>query len=150
MRRVDRQISCAKALRILQNGEYGVLATICEDEYTYATPLSYIYKNCNIYFHSALEGQKIENIKRNNKVSFCVVGKTNIIPEEFTTQYESSIFFGRCIEVFESEKIDALESLMEKYAPNCIAKGLKYIEKVQDKTRVFKIEVEHISGKKRE
>ncbi len=47
-----------------------------------------------IYFHCAPEGHKLENLSGNNKVSFCVVGKTQVLPDKFATNYESVIVFG--------------------------------------------------------
>jgi uncharacterized protein len=35
---------------------------------------------------------------------FCVVGRTQILPDEFSTKYESVIVFGRAIEVSDDEK----------------------------------------------
>ncbi|MFL0197848.1 pyridoxamine 5'-phosphate oxidase family protein [Clostridium sp. WILCCON 0269] len=72
-------------MEILINGEYGVLATNGEDGYNYATALNYVYINDKIYFHCATEGHKLDNIKVNNKVSFCVVGKTQVVPNKFTS-----------------------------------------------------------------
>jgi hypothetical protein len=43
----------------------------------------------------------------------------------------------------------ALEGLIHKYSQNFVSEGLKYIEKFNDKTRVFKISIESISGKAR-
>ena len=51
-----------------------------------------VIDNC-IYFHCALEGQKIDNIECNKLVSFCVVENTEILPDKFATKYESAIVF---------------------------------------------------------
>ncbi|GKZ02286.1 pyridoxamine 5'-phosphate oxidase family protein [Paraclostridium bifermentans] len=114
MRRKERQIEIVEAEEILKNGEYGVLSTNGENGYSYGTPLSYVYFNNSVYFHCALEGQKLENINYNNKVSFCVVGKTCVIPEKFSTKYESTILFGEANEVFGEEKNEALIEILKK------------------------------------
>lgn len=44
MRRKDRKLSTDKAKEILTNSEYGVLATIAEDDYPYGVQVHYIYK----------------------------------------------------------------------------------------------------------
>ncbi|MDF2891616.1 MAG: Pyridoxamine 5-phosphate oxidase-related FMN-binding [Clostridia bacterium] len=94
MRRKDRQTSTEAAMDILQRGEYGILATLGENNMPYAVPLSYAnVENC-IYFHCAKVGHKLDNIKANSKVSFCVVGDTKVIPNQFSTSFESIIAFG--------------------------------------------------------
>ncbi|MDB1923506.1 pyridoxamine 5'-phosphate oxidase family protein [Clostridium tertium] len=104
IRRKDRKIEISEAIDMLEICEYGVLSTVNENGYPYGVPLSYVYANDSIYFHSAVEGDKLENIKNNDKVSFCVVGQTDVLPDKFSTKYEIVIIFGRAKEVFEDEK----------------------------------------------
>lgn len=150
MRRQDRKTSEEQAYRILEAGEYGVLSTTCSNGYAYGVPLSYAYHNGNIYFHCAVEGQKLDNIKFNNKVSFCVVGKTEVLPGNFSTKYESAIVFGKASEVFDDEKKEALVAILRKYSPQFMEKGMEYIKNDSSKAKVIKIEIEHIAGKSRE
>lgn len=147
MRRKERQIEIIEAEEILKNGEYGVLSTNGENGYSYGTPLSYVYFNNSVYFHCALEGQKLENINYNNKISFCVVGKTCVIQAKFSTKYESTILFGEANEVFGEEKNEALIAILKKYSPDFIDKGKLYIKNAGDKTKVIKININKISGK---
>jgi len=149
MRRSDRAISEEKALAILNKAEYGVLSTVSENGEPYGVPLSFcIIDNC-IYFHCAIEGQKIDNIKHNPSVSFCVVGKTEVLPEKFSTRYESVIVFGKAEEVFASDKQRGLEGLLHKYSPDFVEQGMKYIDTLRDETRVFRITINKLSGKAR-
>lgn len=149
MRREDRKIDKTEAIKILQNGEYGVLATLGKNNYPYTVPLSYIYNNNSIYFHCAVEGSKLDNIAHNDKVSFCVVGKTEILPDVFSTLYESTIVFGKAVEVDDEEKRFALKLLIEKYSPEYLDSGMQYINRALNKTKVIKIECENITGKAR-
>lgn len=148
MRRHDKEISSEEAARILESAEYGILSTTGEDGYAYGVPLSYAYKDNCIYFHCARDGQKLDNIKHNDRVSFCVVGATELLPEEFSTRYESVIAFGRASEVFDQEKQEALVAILEKYSSQFMDKGMEYINKDSRLTRVIKIEIEHMTGKK--
>lgn len=127
------------AEEILKSGEYGVLATIGEDGYSYAVPLSYVYDGA-IYFHCAPVGHKIDNIKYNDKVSFCVVGRAKTLPEKLSVDYQSVIVFGRAKIIEGEEKHRALRKLTEKYAPE---------NDCQTNATVVKIEIEHISAKGR-
>ena len=149
MRRQDRKIERAEALRILDAGQYGILSTTGNNGYAYGVPISYTYHNNSIYFHCALEGQKLENITHNNKVSFCVVGNTTPRPQSFSVNYESVIAFGKAVEVFESEKQAALEAIIAKYSATFTKEGLEYIKNASGNTRIFKIEIGHMTGKAR-
>ncbi|MBP1729111.1 MAG: LexA DNA-binding domain protein [Deltaproteobacteria bacterium] len=149
VRRKDRAIDLQDALAVLAAGEYGVLSTVGRDGQPYGVPLSYTCKNRCIYFHCALDGHKIENIASNPKVSFCVVGRTNILPEKFATEYESVVVFGVAAEVHGAERSSALVWLLEKYSPGFMAEGRAYIEQKDKAVKVMKIEINHISGKAR-
>ena len=93
IRRAERAIPDSEAKEILQAEAYGVLSTVSEDGQPYGVPVSYSYAGDVIYFHCALEGHKLENLSSNNRVSFCVVGKTQVLPDKFATNYESVIVF---------------------------------------------------------
>lgn len=151
MRRKDRMLSVDEAKDILKNCEYGVLSSISDNGYPYGVPVSYVYFNDAIYFHSAKTGHKIENIKNNDKISFNAVGNTEILPGEFTTNYESVIVFGTASEALDDEKYAALMELINKYDPdsNITDKGKKYITALTEQTYVVKITVDHITGKSR-
>jgi uncharacterized protein len=147
VRRKDREINLEMATQLLAEGEYGVLSTTGADGQAYGVPLNYVHKNNCLYFHCALEGHKLENIKVNNKVSFCVVGRTNVLPDKFSTEYESAIAFGTASVVQEKERYDALLSILEKYSPDFLEEGKKAIAKYDDKTTIIKVDINHITGK---
>ncbi len=149
LRRKDRGISDEDAVDVLKRAEYGVLSTLCADGSPYGVPLNFCLVDNAIYFHCAVEGRKIDNVERNPSVSFCVVGATEVMPAKFGTKYESVIVSGTVGEVFDKEKQAALEGLLKKYSGNHFESGLAYIEKLREKTRVFKISVATLSGKAR-
>ena len=149
IRKIEREISSEEANDILLKGEYGVLATISDEGYPYALPLSYVFADDVIYIHGAKEGHKLDNINFSSKVSFCVVGDTKVLSEKFSTNYESAIVFGKAVIIEGEEKTHALTHLIKKYSPDFMVSGLKYIENDQHRTTAFKIEIEKISGKAR-
>jgi len=149
IRRKDRAIARQEATEILKRGEYGVLSTATPDGNPYGVPLNYCIMDEALYFHCALEGHKLVNLAANNRVSFCVVGRTEVLPEKFGTKYESVIVSGRAEEVFNSEKQRVLEGMVSKYSAAFFKEGLKYIEKAAHQTRVFTIKIENLSGKAR-
>ncbi len=149
IRRVDRAIPESEAIEILRKGEYGILSTVSLDGQPYGVPVSYTYKGDAIYFHCAVEGHRVENLRGNNKVSFCVVGKTEVMPEKFGTRYESVIVLGKAFEVTDEEKHNGLVEILKKYSPGFIEEGLRYVESAGGKTRVYKIVIESMTGKSR-
>jgi len=147
MRKKDRLISEDEARSIMEKGEYGILSTVSSENEPYGVPLNYCLINGNICFHCAPEGQKIDNMKDNPRVSFCVVGRTQIQPDKFTTRFESCIVQGIAEEVFDEEKQAALEGLIEKYSRAFLAEGKEYIHRVHAETKVYKIVPVSVSGK---
>jgi hypothetical protein len=149
MRRSDRAIPDSEAHHILQAGEYGILSTVSADGQPYGVPVSYTYTGEAIYFHCALEGHKLDNLNSNNRVSFCVVGKTRVLPDKFATNYESVIVFGMAHEVTGAEKHAGLVEILKKYSPDFMEKGERYIKGDGDKARVYKIVIASLTGKSR-
>ena len=130
MRRKDRETTEERAYEILKNGEYGILSTIGEDGYPYGVPVNFAVEGNKIYFHCAPEGYKLECLRENPKVSFTVVGATQIVPGKFTTGYESTIAFGEIhLDLPEEERRYALRLLVNKYSSAFKEIGEKYIEK---------------------
>ena len=119
MRRSKQILSREAAEKILREGEFGVLALSGDDGYSYAVPINYAVEGNKIYFHSAKIGHKIDAINRNDKVSFCVVDKHEVVAEEFTTYFSSAIAFGRIRIVDDNndpDKLRGLELLADKYS----------------------------------
>jgi len=149
LRRADRGLSTEQAAEILQRGEYGILSTVSADGQPYGVPVSYAFDGEAVYFHCAPEGHKLENLAANPRVSFCVVGATEVLPDKFSTRYESAIVFGAAWELAGADKHAGLTRLLEKYSADFMEKGETYIQQDIEKTRVFKIELDALSGKAR-
>lgn len=148
MRRKDREKGKEFALAVIDKCEYATLATVNEDGSPYCIPISIGRIDDYIYFHSAMAGQKIENIKRNNKVCLSFVGDTYLPKDEFTTKYESAIVYGTAYEVIDdSEKITALKLLCEKYTMDNMMNFDSEVNRSINRTGVWKIRIDNIAGK---
>lgn len=148
IRRKDRTWDDVSARKLLDEGEYGFLAMCGEAGYGYGLPLSYVVDGDHIYFHCAPEGAKLDAIRANDRVSFCVVGDTQVIPQHFTTAYQSVHLFGRIAEVpSEEERLHALRLLVRKYSPDYVEIAEKYIAGSFHRTQVLRLDIEHLSGK---
>jgi nitroimidazol reductase NimA-like FMN-containing flavoprotein (pyridoxamine 5'-phosphate oxidase superfamily) len=78
-----------------------------------------------------------------------VVGKTQVLPDKFATNYESVIVFGQALEVTGDEKRAGLIELLRKYSPDFMEKGERYITGDGPTARVYKIVIDSMMGKAR-
>ena len=148
MRRNRQQLSKDECESILGRCTSGVLALTGDGGYPYAVPLSYVYANGAIIFHSAVQGHKVDAIRQDNRCSFCVIEQDDIRPAEFTTYFRSVIAFGRSHILEDAdEKVQALRQLGRRYSPNN-EPGLQHeIDKSLDRVLLLRLDIEHLSGK---
>ena len=148
MRRIDRQLDDAEALKIMAKAEYGVLSLVDTDGSPYAIPVSPAIAGSTIYIHSAMVGTKLDIIANNNKVSLTCVGYTCLQPSKFTTEYESAIAYGTAeLVTDEEEKRLALMAISKKYAPTFPHEATKHIEKHVTQTAVIRITISQATAK---
>ena len=147
IRRKDRVLDDDSVQRLLETGEYGFLAMCAPEGYGYGIPLNFVREDGHIYFHCAPQGHKLDAITENDRVSFCVVGRTRVQPGEFTTGYESALVFGRARLVGDEEKLHALRLIVRKYSPEFVERAEKYIAGSFGRTAVVRLDIEHLSGK---
>ena len=148
MRRFKQQLTNESCVIILENASSGVLALIGDNGYPYAVPLSYVYADGRLYFHSAMEGHKVDAIRANPKCSFCVIGQDELHPESFTTHFRSVIAFGKMhIIEQETERLAALRLLGHRYAPGDDAGLQREIDKDFTRVLLLCLDIEHLTGK---
>lgn len=148
MRRTRQLLPKEETVEILNRCTSGVFAVIDENGYPYTVPVSYVLKGEQIFFHSAIEGHKIDSIKGNDKVTFCVIDKDTVIPEDFSTQYQSVVVFGRArILSDEREIVEAMEAITQKYSPDYMEEGREEIKNSMPRFCVVAIAIEHMTGK---
>lgn len=147
IRRKDRIWNSEESDELLSNAEYGFLA-FADENSGYGIPISYAREENKLYFHCAPEGRKLEALKNCANVSFAVVGKTRVRPNEFTTSYQSVIAQGKISQVFEEEeKRKALRLLLKKYSKGFEDIGEKYIDSSIGRTAVLRLDIEFVSAK---
>lgn len=149
MRRSKQELPREETEAVLRRGTSGVLALAGDEGYPYAVPISYVYDDGKIYFHCALEGHKLDAIKRNEKASFCVIGQDEVVPEAYTSYFRSVIAFGRIHVMADGqEKRTAIEKLAEKYAPEDTPAGRQSaIDREWSILCMLEMEIDHITGK---
>ena len=149
MRRQDRSLNNEDAAELLHNGEYGVLSMSTPENEGYGVPISYAYAGDAIYFHCATEGAKLDFLRAHPHASFCVVGKTEVLPAKFSTRFESAIAAGTITEAEGDDKRKGLMLLVEKYSPDFLKEGEVYIDRAFDTVIVLKMTIESLTGKAR-
>ncbi len=173
MRRKRQQLSEEESISILKKATAGTLALLGDDDYPYAVPISYVYADGRLYFHSALSGHKVDAIRKFDKVavqreqsdacissakceqarpgakaSFCVIEQDEVHPEKYTTFFRSVIAFGRIhIIEDEAEKLATARIFGNRYNPNQEEALQKELESGLSRMLMIRFDIEHLTGK---
>ncbi len=153
MRRADREVkNFNEIVEILEKCDVCRLA-LNDKDYPYIVPLNFGMTVENgivtLYFHSALEGTKLDLIRRDNRASFEADCEHALVTVEktgsCTMNYKSVIGRGIIEFVPDEEKFAALKILMKHYHKE----EFPFNEKVVPRTAVFKLTVIEMTGKRR-
>ena len=148
MRRKRQQLSDEESYAILQKATSGTLALLGDGGYPYAVPISYVFCEGKLYFHSALSGHKVDAIRSCDRASFCVVAQDDVKPALYTTFFRSVIAFGRIhIVDDEAEKLAAARLLGNRYNPHQDEALQKELENGLARMLVIRLDIEHLTGK---
>jgi len=149
MRRKEKQIIDPKLIE-----EILEMNTICrigfvDGEHPYIIPLNYGYKDNNLFIHSAIEGKKIEILKKNKNVCVEITDSIEIITSEkacnYGTKFRSVICNGTIHRVLELEKkVAGLKLIMKQHTGN---EDWDIPKAAVEKISVFKVEIESMTGK---
>jgi len=146
-----------KIIEFLSSQQTGRISSIDENGYPQIIPMNFIFINDVVYMHSHIKGEKLENIKRNQKVGFEVDKSLEFLPSYFSdptdasladTLYISVVIKGNASIVLDKEeKTTALNGLMKKYQPEGGYEPIKPEMDVLDEVVVIKIVPESLRGK---
>ncbi len=150
MRRNEREIKDRQAIdNIIRRCQVCRIA-LCDGDQPYIVPLSFGYDGDCLFFHAALEGRKIDLIRKNNRAAF----EFDILNEIVTAgeacgwgmRYESVMGTGRMEVVDKPEdKSRALAWIMCQYGST----EHVFPEQMLKKTLVLRLTILTISGKQR-
>jgi len=147
--RTARKLGQEETLDLLRNELRGVLSVQGDDGYPYGIPLDHYYcdEDGLIYFHSGMEGHKIDAIKRCDKASFCVFDNGERKDGDWALTIKSAVVFGR-IEIVEDR--DRMVRIARELSMK-FTQDEEYIraeiEKHGERTLMFALKLEHITGK---
>ena len=146
-----------KVVEFLSSQQTGRIASIDENGFPQIIPMNFVFINDVIYMHSHVRGEKLDNIRRNQKVGFEVDKNLEFLPSYFTdptyaefadTLYISVVIKGNASIVSDKdEKTIALNGLMEKYQPEGGYEPIKPDMDILKGVEVIKIIPESLRGK---
>lgn len=146
-----------KIKEFLQEEHVGRISTIDENGFPQIIPMNFVFLDDAIYMHSHLRGEKIENLKENDKVGFEVDRELEFLPSYFEdpknasladTLYISIVIKGIASLVKDrDEKTLALNGLMEKYQPEGGYEPIAPDMRVLDSVAVIKVTPKILTGK---
>ena len=149
LRRKKQELSRQECLEVLINEKRGVLSVNGDDGYPYGMPLNHFYNEEDgcLYFHGGKIGHRIDAIKRNDKVSYCVYDEGYRNEGEWALNIKSVIVFGKIKLVEDNNKaLKICTELVKKFTDD-----QKYLED-ELKTAFLRVQClelipEHITGK---
>ena len=149
MKRVKQKLSREECIEILRQEKRGVLSVLGEDDYPYGMPVNHWYceEDGKLYFHGANFGHRVDAIKRDPKVSYCVFGQDYQKEGDWAKYVKSVIIFGKA-ELIEDidEVIKWSVKLCSKFP--CTEEYVRTeVEKDAGRTLCFSITIEDINGK---
>jgi len=147
MRRSKQLLSMEDTVAVMDRCTNGVLACIGDEDYPYAVPLSYVYFNGKIYFHSAKTGHKIDAILKNPKVCFTVIDEDTIVSKEYTSYFRSVLAFGKARIAEDDEWLKAFKAIVEKYSGDQPEEAKHKAINGCTQAYIIAIDIEHITGK---
>lgn len=149
---------------ILHKTEWGVLSTVSADGEPYGAPIGFAWdeERGELILHTSPRGAKIENMARDNRVCFTLVGSHKLVTEKFQAEFESLVIFGRIYKIEDAEEgLRAATIFCRKFAPQTVAEMnteeadreindmAVMLEKAKAHMALFRIVPEHVSSKTR-
>ena len=150
MRRKDREMDVDFARMVLDKCEYAVLGMAGPEGWPYNVPVTIVRRGEELFFHCALEGQKVDCLRRDGRVCVTAVGDTHIPPDKFTTEYESAVAFGLAEEVTDpAEKTEALRLLCQRHVPSNMGAFEASVARSLGRTGVWRVRLTGLTGKRK-
>jgi uncharacterized protein len=150
MRRKQQEISDRTLLESLLGKADVMRFGLCRDSMPYVVPVSFGYHDRRLYVHSALEGMKLDIIRKNNNVCFEAEYKVEMVPAEpackWTVKYFSVIGFGKAFIVTDvEERLFGLRTIMEHYSGT---RDYSFPEDAVKRTAIIRVDIDSMTGKR--
>lgn len=148
MRRFRQALPEQECREILAGAYRGTLSVIGDGGYPYALPVNFLYADGHIWFHSALEGHKMDALKTCDKACFTVIDEPVKEADDWWYHVRSVICFGRIrVVTDDAERLARLRQLGAKYFPEGYDIDSDLV-KNGSRAAILVFEVDHMSGKR--
>ena len=149
MRRSHQALRNEEIISLLKNENRGVLSVLGDDGYPYGMPMDHYYdEEANLlFFHGASSGHRVDALRRNDKVSYCVFGQEQQKEGDWAKYVKSVIVFGRAELLTDPDEITGrLRKLGAKFPcpPEYVEKEIR---EDAAKALCFVIHIESMTGK---
>ncbi len=147
--RINKKLSMEECIHVLKTEKRGVLSVNGDNDYPYGMPMNHWYneEDGKIYFHCGNVGHRLDALKKDNKVSFCVYDEGYCKPGQWALNIKSVIVFGKIEVVNDPDRIkDITTKLSHKFTQD-----EEYIraeiENHAHRTLLLELTPEHVCGK---
>jgi len=147
--RKNRTIPLEEALDLLRNETRGVLSVIGDGGYPYGMPMNHFYceQDGNIYFHCGKRGHRLDSLRKEDRVSFCVFDRGYRNEGEWAYNVKSVVIFGKIEIIDDIEAVARITSELSKKFTDDEEYVREEIKRSGAATLLLKLTPEHISGK---
>lgn len=148
MRRVEREVTDRTQIDQFINRSKVCRIGLIDGDMAYIVPMNFGYGEGCLWFHSALEGRKVDLIRRNGKASFEIDIDNGLVMDKVadkcTNHYICIMGSGPISIVDGEEKMKGIRYLMSQYT----AEHYEMTDRCAPKTLIIKLKIEKISCKR--
>ena len=149
MRRSVQALSHEEMIDLLKTETRGVMSVQGDNGYPYGFPINHYFdEDANrIYIHGADFGHRVDAVRKDPKVSYCVFGQDFQKEGDWAKYVKSVIVFGKAELIEDHDEIVRISRLLCDKFP-CPQEYVEHeIEKDAQRTLIIAIDIEDMNGK---
>ena len=149
MRRSVQALSREEMIDLLNTETRGVMSVQGDNGYQYGLPINHYFdEDANrIYIHGADFGHRVDAVRKDPKVSYCVFGQDFQKEGDWAKYVKSVIVFGKAELIEDHDEIVRISRLLCDKFP-CPQEYVEHeIEKDAQRTLIIAIDIEDMNGK---
>ncbi len=148
--RKKQQLTDQECVEILKTETRGVLSVNGDDGYPYGMPMNHFYDEADgcIYFHCGKMGHRVDALKKNDRVSFCVYDRGYRNEGEWALNVKSVIVFGKIEMIDNPATVADITAKLSRKFTNDEEYIQKEISSALSRTLLLRLTPIHTCGKK--
>ena len=152
MRRIDREIQSRATIDQIIAAAGVCRLGLSREDHPYIVPVSFGYDGKAIYFHTTMEGMKIDYMTANSRVCFEMEQDVSVIRNDelackWGQSFSSVIGFGTVHEITDQPgRMAAMNQVMQHYS----GKAWEFDPELFAQVRLWCISIEQLTGKHRD